>query len=109
MGAQLEATIGGRRATFRALVSLPWRPVLLSFAVSRLVVVVALAVARALSDSPNRSEGLLGWDAHWYQLIAQHGYQRIPAEGIRFFPLLPLAARALAAPLGPGPGIWLLI
>ena len=45
--------------------------------------------------------GLLAWDGAWYSDIAAHGYAPLPREALRFFPGLPLAARALGA-IGPG-------
>lgn len=38
-------------------------------------------------------QGLLAWDGRWYADIAAHGYGPLPAEALRFFPLLPLAGR----------------
>lgn len=71
-----------------------WRPVLQSWVAARVVVLIALVVAESLPA--RHHEGLLGWDADWYRRIADHGYRGIPEEGVRFFPLLPLVARALA-------------
>jgi Gpi18-like mannosyltransferase len=41
--------------------------------------------------------GLMSWDADWYLRIARGGYDALPVEGLRYFPLYPLAARLLAA------------
>jgi hypothetical protein len=41
--------------------------------------------------------GLMSWDADWYLRIARDGYDALPVEGLRYFPLYPLAARLLAA------------
>ncbi|HLH29165.1 MAG TPA: mannosyltransferase family protein, partial [Acidimicrobiales bacterium] len=41
-------------------------------------------------------EGLLSWDAGWYQAIAAHGYATAGTESLRFFPAFPMAARALS-------------
>ncbi len=44
--------------------------------------------------------GLLGaWDGRWYALVAEHGYVAVPGaqSDAAFFPLLPLALRALGA------------
>lgn len=46
-------------------------------------------------------EGLLGWDAERYLEIATFGYASLPRIELRFFPLLPLLARAFD-PLLPG-------
>jgi hypothetical protein len=40
--------------------------------------------------------GLMSWDADWYLRIAEHGYRSVPVEGLRYFPLYPLLARALS-------------
>jgi hypothetical protein len=40
--------------------------------------------------------GLMSWDADWYLRIARDGYQALPIEGIRYFPLYPIAARVLS-------------
>jgi hypothetical protein len=45
-------------------------------------------------------QGLLSWDGQWYQRIAEHGYAAIPRTGVRFFPLYPLLARAVAPVFG---------
>lgn len=82
-----------------------WRPVLLSWLAARVVVLLALALADALPA--DRREDLLGWDADWYRRIADSGYQHLPPESVRFFPLLPLLARALA--LGSDAGWALLV
>lgn len=44
--------------------------------------------------------GLMSWDADWYLRIAAGGYRSLPLEGLRYFPLFPLAARDLAGLLG---------
>ena len=40
-------------------------------------------------------QGLLAWDAGWYQAIARFGYVPLGHQSLRFFPLFPLAGRAL--------------
>ncbi|WP_157970516.1 hypothetical protein [Nakamurella deserti] len=96
---------GGRRYARVAQVSwdgftrLPWRPVLVSFVVARLLIALGF-VASHLVTGPVRRADLLGWDAAWYLDIAQHGYAGIAVEGRRFFPVLPGIARGLGWPLG---------
>jgi hypothetical protein len=46
--------------------------------------------------APRLAQGLLAWDADWYFDIARHGYASLPREGLRFFPLVPVLARALS-------------
>ncbi|MCA1841776.1 MAG: hypothetical protein LC792_01040, partial [Actinobacteria bacterium] len=85
--------------------------------VARVLVLVALVLARALAGRvtaggthwPALSQGLLAWDGDWYLHIARHGYAAVTAEGLRFFPLFPLAARGLAPLLAGSTGAALLV
>lgn len=52
--------------------------------------------------------GLLGWDADWYRRIALGGYDGVPEQGLRFFPLLPEVARIVGFGTSVGVGIALL-
>lgn len=71
--------------------------------VARAVVLAALAAARVLVDQGHLSgaaaarvhAGLLGWDAGWYEAVARVGYGGAGHQSLRFFPLVPLLARAL--------------
>ena len=72
--------------------------------VARVVVLGGLVLARQLVRSLHLSDpavlgaahhGLLCWDAGWYAGIAARGYRALPREALRFFPLVPLVARAL--------------
>jgi hypothetical protein len=79
--------------------------------VSRALVLGAWGVARFLvrnlhvQDAAVRAQahqGLFAWDAGWYRGIARHGYGFAPVgagahEALRFFPLLPAAARVLGS------------
>lgn len=76
---------------------------------ARAIVAVALVVAtvvRVVFDptlpeiGPQQRQGLLGWDAAWYLAIATDGYEALPSEGLRFFPLYPLITRAAGAVVG---------
>ncbi len=40
---------------------------------------------------------LFTWDTAWYAGIAQSGYHGVASDGVRFWPLLPLTTRAVAA------------
>ena len=76
------------------------RAVLGPYVVSRFAVLGALVLTRhvvtALHASPpvQTTDGLFAWDASWYRDIALHGYGGVAKEGLRFFPLVPLLARA---------------
>lgn len=54
------------------------------------------------------AQGVLGWDAERYVQLAQRGYGELPLVDVRFFPLLPLATRALDRVLPGGTGFALL-
>ena len=55
------------------------------------------------------TQGLFAWDAAWYRDIAEHGYDGVAHEGLRFFPLLPMLARALSVPLFGNTGLALIL
>jgi hypothetical protein len=94
------------------------RAALPSWIIARVIVLTALAVGRLIEafrhGPPTAWEvfsqrGLLGWDADWYQRIAVDGYQALPRESLRFFPLFPLLARLFGATTWTGAGIALLV
>jgi len=80
------------------------RASIIPWLVARAVVGVALLVARQLASGHHLSataaarvhQGLLGWDAGWYESIARQGYAGAGHQSLRFFPLFPLLARALS-------------
>jgi hypothetical protein len=83
-------------------------PAVVSWVAARIAVVAALAFARYLvtnlgaRDPAGRPpSGLVGWDASWYLRIIESGYQHLPWESLRFFPLLPLLAKPLSVVVGP--------
>jgi hypothetical protein len=85
---------------------------------SRLLVLVSLAFAHVVADTigsvrpavpEHLDRGLLDWDAQRYMQIAQHGYGALRGIELRFFPLLPLLARALNVVLPGGAGAALLV
>ena len=85
--------------------------------VARVLVLGALVVARELASDGRLSaqsasrvhQGLLGWDAGWYQSIAAHGYGAESSGSLRFFPLVPILARGLAEIPGISVGAGLLV
>ncbi len=92
--------------------------VLPAWAVARVVVAGVLVLAH-LTVSTTRphnaaaqlrvSQGLLAWDAGWYQAIAGHGYSAAGLQSVRFFPAYPLAARVLGHVPGVGVGPALVV
>lgn len=82
-------------------------PAVVSWLAARLAVLGALAFARYLVSNLGASDpagrppsGLVGWDASWYLRIIESGYQHLPWESMRFFPLLPLLAKVVSPVLG---------
>jgi hypothetical protein len=78
---------------------------LLPFALARVVVLGALGLAHFIVDRAHPStpgvaarvhEGLLGWDAGFYETIARVGYHPLGSESLRFFPAVPVLTHALA-------------
>ena len=95
------------------------REALLPFAVARVVVAGTLGLAHFVVDRTHPSapgvaarvhQGLLGWDAGWYETIARQGYGPLGHESLRFFPTVPLLTHVLAwvPGLGDGPALVLL-
>jgi hypothetical protein len=94
MTATLRHRAGGLVDDLRAVI-LPW-------IVARLLISAGYITAFAIADklTPGSrptvlSEGLVAWDGTWYRDIAMHGYDSLPLDGLRFFPLFPLVGRAL--------------
>lgn len=92
-------TGSGLRRGWRAILA-----VLPQWAVARVIVLGALGAAHLVVDHSHASparlarvhEGLLGWDAGWYEAIARSGYRALGHQSLRFFPLYPLSARVLS-------------
>jgi hypothetical protein len=83
------------------------RVVLPSWLAARALVAVAFALAVSLLDhwvpggrTHQMQEGLLAWDGTFYRDIATVGYESLPPEALRFFPLYPVLGRALGFLLG---------
>jgi hypothetical protein len=90
----------------------------LPFLAARAVVLGALGLAHFVVDRTHPStagvtarvhEGLLGWDAGYYETIARVGYHPLGAQGLRFFPLVPALTHVLAALPGIDDGAALLV
>jgi hypothetical protein len=87
---------------------------------ARAIVLAALALAHFIftnlhvrddAVSAQLHQGLFAWDAGFYRGIATHGYGYgvLPHESLRFFPLVPLAARWLGVLFGGRGDIALLV
>jgi hypothetical protein len=96
----------------------PLREAVLPFAVARVIVLGALALAHFIVDRTHPTtaatvarvhQGLLGWDAGWYKSIAQVGYAPLGRQSLRFFPALPLLTHMLAWLPGVSDGTALLV
>ncbi len=80
------------------------RVVAVPYVAARVLVLGALGAAHLVVSRGHPSaavvfrvhQGLLAWDAGFYESIARFGYQPFGHQALRFFPLFPLAARALA-------------
>ena len=81
------------------------REALLPFVVARAVVLGALGVAHFVVDRTHPTtpgvtlrvhQGLLGWDAGWYETIARVGYAPLGNQSLRFFPAVPLLTHVFA-------------
>jgi hypothetical protein len=78
---------------------------ILPYLVARAVVLGALGLAHFAVDRTHPSvagagarvhEGLLGWDAGYYETIARVGYHPLGQESLRFFPVVPVLTHVLA-------------
>jgi hypothetical protein len=89
------------------------RAALPPWVLARAITVASLAAARFafddIGDKPRQlSQGLFAWDAAFYRGIAEHGYGSV-RETVRFFPLVPLAARWLGVLVGGNDAFALLV
>jgi len=93
------------------------RSAVLPWLTARAVVGAALAAAHefvtqakpAAAVAARVRQGLLGWDAGWYESIARHGYAGAGHLSLRFFPLVPALARAVSVVPGIGVGTALVV
>jgi hypothetical protein len=97
---------GGRATARRRLDTEALAAALPGWIVARFLVLAGLVVATVAADrlvpgsQPMQiDQGLLAWDGSWYAAIADKGYEALPQEAIRFFPLYPLLGRAVSLPL----------
>lgn len=93
------------------------RPALIGFVAARCCIAIGYALAHTVSAGSERvdryeemmSGGLLSWDGFFYKLIANGGYEAVPRDGVRFFPLYPVASRLLGDALGVDNEVTLLL
>ena len=92
------------------------RVAVVPWVVARGLVIGALLLSRHVWDEVGRGErpvqlgqGLFAWDAAYYRSIAEHGYDALPNAALRFFPLVPLAARGLGTVFLGHTGVALLV
>jgi hypothetical protein len=96
----------------------PVRQALLPFVLARVVVLGVLALAHFIVDRTHPAnvgvtarvhEGLLGWDAGFYETIARVGYGALGTQSLRFYPAVPLLTHVVAWLPGVGDGAALLV
>ncbi len=94
------------------------RAALPPYLVARVVVGGALGLAHFVVDRTHPAtpgvaarvhQGLLGWDAGWYETIARGGYAPLGRESLRFFPALPAFTHAVAWVPGVDDGVALVL
>jgi hypothetical protein len=95
------------------------RAALVPFLAARAIVIAVLGVCRLLTGPMHAvtgakavgtvHAGLLSWDATYYLRIAEVGYGGAGRASLRFFPLFPLAGRALAWVPGVSDGAALIV
>jgi hypothetical protein len=114
-GGGLGLPVDRREGLGRVVDVLTGAPVV-SWVAARIAVLASLAFARYLvgnlgaADPAGRPpSGLVGWDASWYLRIIESGYQHLPWESLRFFPLLPLLAKVVSPVIGPRPALLLVV
>lgn len=95
-----------RRASTERFLRDDVAPAVVPWLVARGLVLAAYALARYLFDHIGNGRrpdplqfGLFARDGAFYRGIAQHGYDAVGRAGLRFFPLVPIAARGLGGAL----------
>jgi hypothetical protein len=112
-----RVSTGGRRARLaRHPVARDVLAALPAWLVARALVAAGFVLAAVVSHELRPAarpfqltQGLLAWDGEWYRRIADLGYGAIDPEAVRFFPLFPLAGRALAVVLPGGADVALVV
>ena len=104
MALPLRSTLSGRLRRLGP----GWEAAVTSWLVARVAVGLGFLAAHGAVDAlrPGQpplalDQGLVAWDGAFYRDIATVGYEGLPEEALRFFPLFPLLGR-LAGALLPG-------
>lgn len=108
--AAVRVAVTVRARPVAAALASAWRPWLAVHAIVALSLLLAGVREGGLPQAgvAEAASGLLAWDGGWYRTIADDGYGGAGADALRFFPLLPLAGRALAV-LGIGEAAALVV
>lgn len=91
------------------------RAAIIPWVVARALVGAALGAARYLVDQRHLTDivqapqGLFSWDASFYRVIAEGGYDLLPRSGLRFFPFYPLVGRGVGEALAGHTALGLLV
>jgi len=93
-----------------------FRAVVFPWATGLVLTLTAYAIAKLAADQLAAGRepvflrnGFFAWDADWYRGIAEHGYHTVGEEGLRFWPLFPLAGRGLSFVFAGNTGAALLV
>jgi hypothetical protein len=106
--------LGGQLQRIRT----PLQEAILPFVVARIIVGGVLGLAHFIVDRAHPEsvatvarvhQGLLGWDAGWYETIARIGYKPLGQQSLRFFPGVPVLTHAVAWLPGVDDGAALLV
>ncbi len=91
------------------------RAALPAWIAARVLVALAYGIARVWREQTHDTltiqlhQGLFAWDGAFYRDIATFGYDAMPDQALRFFPLYPLTGRGLGWVLGGDEGVALLL
>lgn len=86
----------------------PWLIARLAVGLGAVIAIVASDELRPGNRPLQLHQGLFAWDAAWYRDLAEHGYNGVAHEGLRFFPLVPLVTRGLSVLLLGNAGLALI-
>jgi len=109
------ATLSGRVVEWVDRRGADLRVVLPPYLIARVLVGLSYGLAQAIAErwyggppSP-LTEGLLAWDGNFYRDIGVVGYEQLPLDSLRFFPLYPLVARGVSLAFDGNQGFALVV